>query len=88
MCIYVLYAGLFSPYAIFARLHLLTGSSRLEFVQTQLCLKKNKLRIENQPVINSLAENEGETGENKTATNVSLHTVNGDDKNSLPLEED
>lgn len=37
----ILYTGLYSPWVVFALLNLQTIPPRLEFTQTQLCLKKN-----------------------------------------------
>uniref|UniRef100_K1PC66 Uncharacterized protein n=1 Tax=Magallana gigas TaxID=29159 RepID=K1PC66_MAGGI len=60
-----------AAHVIFALLHLRTVSPRLEFAQTQLCLKKDNMRPWNSPSLKfrSLAT-KVKRGENKTGANI------------------
>lgn len=73
---FFLYKSLFSPHVIFTLQHLQTLSSWLEFVQTQLCLKKDDIwDIGIHPVLNSPTGNEGKRGKNKMWVNISLYSI-------------
>lgn len=43
----------------------------LEFAPTQMCLKRDIMRRGIRPVLNSLVDNEGESGENKMGAYIS-----------------
>lgn len=72
------YTRLFSPRVVFALPHLQTVSTRFEFANTQLCIKKDNRRHWNSPteVFNSPAGYKGEGGGgDKTGATISLYTI-------------
>lgn len=81
--IYILWTGLFLPRVISAHIHLKTESPRLKFAKTHLFTKDitNK-NIGIPPVLNTIADNEGERGDNKTEANISLFQYIQDPRHS------
>lgn len=75
---------LFSPHVFFQNLQQLT--IHLEFIKTQLCLKRNILRHLNCTVFNSPANNKCEWGKNEARANISLFIVCNKKTFKTPLQ--
>lgn len=58
-----MFTGLFSPRGLYTPLHLQAVSPRLEFAQTQLCLKKDNMRHWHSPSLKFARWQRGRKGQ-------------------------